>query len=72
MARLLNEAPRTFRTLIVTNANVDSIEVVERVTEAGAVNEQVTLLETGKNTTADSTLVPNYSALRLGLTLRHR
>src|SRR5262249_24457162 len=35
--RLLPDAPRRFRTTIVTNASADSSEVVERVTDAGAV-----------------------------------
>lgn len=44
VARLLNEPPRKFRTVIITNANVDSIDVVERVTEVGEINEHVTPL----------------------------
>ena len=44
LARLLPEAPRTFRTTVVMNANASSAEVVERVTEAGATTEQVRAL----------------------------
>ncbi|MFJ1269322.1 alpha/beta hydrolase [Legionella lytica] len=44
VARLLNAPPRTFRSAIITNANEGSIEVVERVTEAGAINERVSPL----------------------------
>lgn len=40
LARLLPPPPRHYRTTIVTNASPDSNEVVERVTEAGAVTEQ--------------------------------
>jgi alpha-beta hydrolase superfamily lysophospholipase len=40
LARLLPDAPRTFRTTIVTNASPDSAEVVERVTEAGSTEER--------------------------------
>ena len=40
LARLLPAPPRLFRATIITNANPDSGEVVERVTEAGAVEEQ--------------------------------
>jgi len=40
LARLLPDAPRTFRTTVITNASPDSAEVVERVTEAGAITEQ--------------------------------
>ena len=40
MSRLLPAPPRRYRTTIVTNASPDSDEVVERVTEAGAVTEQ--------------------------------
>jgi alpha-beta hydrolase superfamily lysophospholipase len=40
LTRLLPELPRLFRTTIIGNANPDSSEVVERVTEAGAVTEQ--------------------------------
>ena len=40
LARLLPDAPRKFRTTIVTNASPGSAEVVERVTEAGATTEQ--------------------------------
>lgn len=44
LARLLPEAPRSFRTTVVMNANTGSAEVVERVTEAGATTEQVRAL----------------------------
>ena len=40
LARLLPNAPRSFRTTVITNVNPDSAEVVERVTEAGATTEQ--------------------------------
>jgi alpha-beta hydrolase superfamily lysophospholipase len=40
LARLLPPPPRAFRTTIITNASPDSGEVVERVVEAGAVDEQ--------------------------------
>ena len=40
LTRLLPELPRLFRTTIIGNANPDSSEVVECVTEAGAVTEQ--------------------------------
>lgn len=40
LARLLPPPPRLFRTTIIANANLDTSEVVERVTEAGAVEEQ--------------------------------
>ena len=38
--RLLPAPPRQFRTTIITNASPDSDEVIERVTEAGAITEQ--------------------------------
>jgi hypothetical protein len=41
LARLLPDPPRTFRTVLVTNADGDHSEVVERVVEAGATTEQV-------------------------------
>jgi alpha-beta hydrolase superfamily lysophospholipase len=41
MARLLPDPPRTFRSTIITNASPGGAEVVERVTEAGAMTEQV-------------------------------
>ncbi|WP_454782454.1 alpha/beta hydrolase [Legionella sp. WA2022007384] len=41
VTKLLNAPPRKFRTVIITNANLDSIDAVERVTEAGTVNERV-------------------------------
>jgi hypothetical protein len=37
--RLLPPAPRSFRTVIVTNASAASAQVVERVTEAGSTLE---------------------------------
>ncbi len=40
LARLLPDAPRTFRTTVITNANPDSAEVIERITPAGATTEQ--------------------------------
>ena len=40
LTRILPEPPRRFRTTIITNASPDSAEVVERVVEAGAVEEQ--------------------------------
>jgi alpha-beta hydrolase superfamily lysophospholipase len=40
LARLLPAPPRLFRATIITNANPNSGEVVERMTEAGAVEEQ--------------------------------
>ena len=39
LARLLPDAPRTFRTTVITNASPGSAEVVERITEAGATTE---------------------------------
>ena len=44
LARLLPDAPRTFRTTVITNASPDSAEVVERVTEAGATTERTRAL----------------------------
>ena len=41
LSRILADPPRNFRTTIITNAGPDTYEVVERVTEAGAVDEQV-------------------------------
>jgi hypothetical protein len=41
LSRLLADPPRKFRTTIITNAAAEKYEVVERVTEAGAVTEQV-------------------------------
>jgi alpha-beta hydrolase superfamily lysophospholipase len=38
--RVLPNPPRSYRTVIVTNAGADGLDVVERVTEAGAVTEQ--------------------------------
>jgi alpha-beta hydrolase superfamily lysophospholipase len=40
LTRILPDPPRRFRTTIITNASPDSPEVVERVVEAGAVEEQ--------------------------------
>jgi alpha-beta hydrolase superfamily lysophospholipase len=40
LTRLLPAPPRLFRATIIANANPDSGEVVERVTEAGALEEQ--------------------------------
>ena len=40
LTRILPEAPRRYRTTIITNAGPDTSEVVERVTEAGEVTEQ--------------------------------
>jgi alpha-beta hydrolase superfamily lysophospholipase len=40
LSRILADPPRKFRTVIITNSAVDSYEVVEQVTEAGAVTEQ--------------------------------
>jgi alpha-beta hydrolase superfamily lysophospholipase len=45
LTRILADPPRRFRTIIVTNAAADSYDVVERVTEAGAVTEQVQPLD---------------------------
>ncbi len=39
LARLLPDAPRTFRTTVITNLSPGNAEVVERVTEAGATAE---------------------------------
>jgi alpha-beta hydrolase superfamily lysophospholipase len=44
LARMLPEAPRTFKTTVVMNASAGSAEVVERVTEAGKTTEQVRAL----------------------------
>ena len=41
LGRLLPEAPRRFRTSIITDAGSGSGDMVERVTEAGATTEQV-------------------------------
>ncbi|QMT60148.1 carboxylesterase [Legionella sp. PC997] len=41
VTKLLNAPPRKFRTVIITNASFDSIDAVERVTEAGTVHEHV-------------------------------
>jgi len=42
--RIVPDPPRAFRTTIITNANPDSDEVMERVTEAGATEEQTRAL----------------------------
>lgn len=44
LTRILADPPRKFRTVIITNAAVDTYDVVERVTEAGASTEQTRLL----------------------------
>ena len=41
LARLVPEAPRNFRTVVVTNAAPDSSSVVERSTEAGETEEKI-------------------------------
>jgi alpha-beta hydrolase superfamily lysophospholipase len=41
LARILPSPPRNYRTTVITNASPASEEVVERVTEAGEVTEQV-------------------------------
>jgi len=40
LSRILADPPRNFRTTIISNAGPDTYEVVERVTEAGALDEQ--------------------------------
>lgn len=45
LTRLLPDAPRSFRTTVVTNASADSAEVVERVVEAGSTQERVRPLQ---------------------------
>jgi len=45
LTRILSDPPRKFRTVIVTNAAADSYDVVERVTEAGTVTDQVRPLD---------------------------
>ena len=42
LERLLPDAPRSFRTTIVTNADPGTVNVVARTVEAGATSEQVT------------------------------
>ena len=42
LERLLPEAPRNFRTTVVTNADRGTAKVVARTIEAGATTEQVT------------------------------
>lgn len=44
VTRILSDPPRKFRSVIITNASNDSIDVVERVTEAGTVKEHVSPL----------------------------
>jgi len=44
LARVLPAPPRNYRTTLITNASPTSDEVVERVTEAGKVTEQVRAL----------------------------
>jgi hypothetical protein len=44
LARLLPDAPRLFKTTIITNLSPSSAEVVERVTQAGATTEQTRAL----------------------------
>jgi alpha-beta hydrolase superfamily lysophospholipase len=41
LTSLLPEAPRRYRTTVVSNASAGSVDMVERVTEAGATQEQV-------------------------------
>ena len=41
LTRLVPEAPRNFRTVVVTNATPDSSNVVERSTEAGETEEKI-------------------------------
>jgi alpha-beta hydrolase superfamily lysophospholipase len=41
LSRILADPPRNFGTTIITNAAPDTYEVVKRVTEAGALDEQV-------------------------------
>jgi alpha-beta hydrolase superfamily lysophospholipase len=40
LSRILADPPRNFRTVIITNAAADTYEVVEQVTEGGAVTEK--------------------------------
>ena len=40
LARLVPDAPRTYRLAVVTNENPNSAQVLERVTEAGATTER--------------------------------
>ena len=40
LTRILPDAPRNYRTTIITNVAADSDQMVERVTEAGATSEQ--------------------------------
>jgi alpha-beta hydrolase superfamily lysophospholipase len=44
LARLLPETPRSFRTTVITNESPRSLQVIERVTEAGETTEQVRTL----------------------------
>lgn len=41
LTSLLPDAPRLYRTTVVSNASAGSVDMVERVTEAGATQEQV-------------------------------
>ena len=41
LSRILADPPRNFRTTIITNAGPDTYEVVERVIDAGSVDEKV-------------------------------
>jgi len=45
LSRILAEPPRKFRTTIISNAAPDTYAVVERVTEAGVLDEQTRLLD---------------------------
>ena len=44
LSRILPDPPRGFKTTLITNADPGTREVVERVTEAGKVTEQVRAL----------------------------
>jgi len=44
IGRLLPDAPRAFRTTLITNADPSSLEVVERSTESGATAENIQAL----------------------------
>jgi alpha-beta hydrolase superfamily lysophospholipase len=44
LSRILPDAPRTFRTTIITNVDPGTAQVQERVTEAGATTEQTRAL----------------------------
>jgi len=45
VSRMLPDAPRSFRTTLITNAGPGSAQMVERVTEAGATTEQTRALD---------------------------